>query len=89
MNKIVDKLLLAGGKFMLKLHLRKPGFTYSAYWPFTQHRGIIQKFRETGNLKHIYNNELDKSCFSHDATYSDSKDLAKKTTSDKSFKHKA
>ena len=27
--------------------------------------------------------ELDKSCFAHDAAYSDSKDLAKRTISDK------
>ena len=34
----------------------------------------LKKFRETGNLKYIYQNELDKDCFSHDAVYSDSKD---------------
>ena len=30
--------------------------------------------------------ELDKSCFAHDAAYSDSKDLAKRTISDKTLK---
>ena len=29
MNKIVNKPLLAGDKFMPKMHLRQPGFTYS------------------------------------------------------------
>ena len=29
MNKTVDKFLLAGDKFMPKIHLRQPGFTYS------------------------------------------------------------
>ena len=37
----------------------------------------IQNFKETGNLKHLYRNELDKDCFVHNAAYSDGKDLAK------------
>ena len=37
--------------------------------------------RETGNLKDLYRNELDKVSFAHDALYSDSKDLAKRTIS--------
>ena len=60
---------------------------YSACGPFTKHREKIQKFRETGNLKDIYKNELDKACIALDAAYSHSKDLAKKTTlSDKILK---
>ena len=43
---------------------------------------MIQKFRETGDLNYIYNNELDRACFAHGAAYSDSKDLAKLTISD-------
>ena len=31
MNKIINSFLLAGDKFMLEMHLRQPGFTYSAY----------------------------------------------------------
>ena len=46
----------------------------------------IQKFRETRNLKHLYRNELDNACFPHDAVYFDSKDLAKRTISDKVLK---
>ena len=30
MNEIVNKFLLAGDKFMPEMHLRQPGFTYSA-----------------------------------------------------------
>ena len=52
---------------MQELHLKQPGFTYSACGPFTKHRERIQKFRETGNLKYLYRNELDKACFAHDA----------------------
>ena len=36
MNEIVNELLLAGGKFMPEMHLRQPGFTYSACGPFTK-----------------------------------------------------
>ena len=80
---------MTGDKFMPESHLRQPGFTYSACGPFTKHHERIQKFRETGNLKHLYRNELDKACFAHDAAYSDSKDLAKRTISDKILKDKA
>ena len=45
--------------------------------------------RETGNLKHLYRNELDKACFAHDAAHSDSKDLAKRTIRDKILKDRA
>ena len=30
MNEIVNKFLLTGHKFMHEMHLRQPGFTYSA-----------------------------------------------------------
>ena len=89
MNKIVNKILLTGDKFMPKLHFRKPGFTYSGSGPFTKHRERIQKLRETNDLKHIYKNELDKACFAHYAAYSDSKDLGKRTIKDKTLKEKA
>ena len=44
---------------------------------------------QTGDTNYIYRNELDKACFAHDAAYSDSKDLAKRTESDKVLKDKA
>ena len=66
MNKIIYKLLLTGDKFMSGLHLKQPRFTYSACEPVTKHDERIKKFRETGNLKHLYRNELDKTCFAHD-----------------------
>ena len=71
---------------MQELHLKQAGFTYTACGPFTKHRGRLKKFRKTGHLKHLYKNELDKACFAHNAAYSDSKDLAKRTISDKSLK---
>ena len=41
MNEIVNKFLLAGKNFMPKMHLKQPGFTYSACGPFT--KKIYQK----------------------------------------------
>ena len=89
MNNTFNKLLLAGDKFMPEIHLRQPQFTYSACGPFTKHEQRIQKFRETGDTNYIYKNELDKACFVHDAVYSDSKDLTKRTVADKILKNKA
>ena len=78
--------MLAADKFMPESHLRQPGFSYSSCGPFTKHHEKIKKFRETGNLKHIYRNELDETCFAYNAAYSDSKDLAMRTYSDKILK---
>ena len=74
---------------MPEMHLRQPQFTYSACRPFTKHKQRIQKFKETGDTKYIYKNELDKACFTHDAAYSDSKDLTNRTAADKVLKDKA
>ena len=67
---------------MPEMHLRQPGFTYSACKPFTKHKERINKFMKTGDTRYIYRNKLDKACFQHDAAYSDSKDLAKRIASD-------
>ena len=45
-----------------------------------------KKFRQTGYLKYLYRNKLDKAGFAHDAAYSDSKDLAKRTVLDNILK---
>ena len=44
---------------------------------------------QTGNTYFIYRNELDKVCFQHDMAYGKSKDLIKRTQSDKVLKDKA
>ena len=51
MNDIVNKFSLAGHKFMLEIHLRHPGFTYSACGPFTKNKEIIQKFKRGKRFK--------------------------------------
>ena len=59
MNKIVNKFLLAGDKFMPEMHLTEPKFTYSTCGPFKIYS------------RYIYQNELDKACFQHDMAYRD------------------
>ena len=44
---------------------------------------------QTGNTDFIYKNELDKACFQHHMAYGKSKDLVKRTTSDKVLEDKA
>ena len=88
-NEIVNKLLLAGDKLMPEMHLRQPGFTYSACGPFTKNKKRIRKFKETGDSRYLYQNELDKACFQHDMAYGDSKDLPQRTASDKLLRDKA
>ena len=89
MNEIVNKSLLVGDKFMPEMHLKQPGFTCSACSPFTKNKQRIEKFMQTGKTDFIYKNELDKACFQHDVAYGKSKDLIKRTKSDKVLKDKA
>ena len=89
MNKILNKFLLVRDKFMPEIHLKQPGFTYSACGPFTKNKERIEKFMQTGNTNLIYRNKLDKACFQHDMGYGKTKDLIKRTQSDKFFKDKA
>ena len=88
-NDIINKFLLAGDKFIPEVHLKQPGFTYSACEPFTKYKERIQKFKETGDSRYTYRHELDKAYFQHDMPYGDFKDLAKRTAADKVLKDKA
>ena len=89
MNEIANKVLLAGDKFIPEMHLKQPGFTYSACGPFPKDKERIKKFKETGDTKYIYRNELDKVSFQHGMAYGDFKDLARRTASDKVLRDKA
>ena len=86
MNEIVNKFLLVGDKFMPEMHLKQPGFTYSPYGPFTKNKERIEKFMQTGNTDFIYKNERDKWL---DMACGKSKDLAKRTQSEKVLRDKA
>ena len=74
---------------MPEIHLKQPGFIYSVCCPFTKNKERIKKFMQTGNTDFIYKNELDKACFQHDMAYVKSKDLEKRTQSDKALRDKA
>ena len=89
MNEIVNNFLLVGEKFMPEMHLKQPGFTYSAFGPFAKNKERIEKFIQTGSEDFIYRNKLDKVCFQHDMAYGKTKDLTKRTQSDKDFRDRA
>ena len=46
---------------------------------FSRNKERIRKFKETGDSRYIYQNELDKACFQHDMTHGDPKDLPGRT----------
>ena len=48
-----------------------------------------QKFKQTGNSRDFYQNELDKASFQHEMAYGDFKDLTRRTASDKILHNKA
>ena len=64
MNEIVNKYLLTGDKFMPELHLKQPGFTYSACAPFTRKKKEFKNlcrqeiqtlFTEMNLIKFVFN----------------------------------
>ena len=83
MNEEGNKFLLAGDKFMPEMHLRQPGFMYTACEPFTKNKERIKKFKETVDSTYIYQNELNKACFQHDMVYGRFKDLNRRSFADK------
>ena len=56
MNAIVNKILLAGDKCTLELHLRQPGFIYNACEAFTKNKERMKKNKETGDSSYVYQN---------------------------------
>ena len=74
MNDKINKFLLTGDTFIPEMHLRQPGFTYSACGPFTKNKERMQKFKQTGDSRYILRKELDKACFQHDMAYGDFQD---------------
>ena len=51
---------MAGDKFMHEMHLKQPGFTYSACEPFTRNKQRIQKFMQTGDTKYKFLTRIQK-----------------------------
>ena len=89
MKNVINKFLLAGDKFMPEMHLRQPQFVYSACGPLTRHKERTKKFKQIGDTRYIYRNELYKACFQHDSAYADHKDLINRTEADKVLRDKA
>ena len=88
MNEVFNKFLLAGDTFMPEIHLKQPGFTYSACEPFTKNKERIQKFWQTGDTSFICKIELHKVCFQHGMVYGNLKELARRTASDEVLRNK-
>ena len=55
----------------------------------TKNKERIQKFKETGYSRCVYQNELDKACFQRDMAHEDFKVLPRRTASDKVLHNKA
>ena len=83
MNKIINKFLIARDKFMPEMHLRQPGFTYSASGPFTKNKERIKEIR------YIYQSKLDKVYFQHDIANGGTKDLPRRIIPNKALRDKA
>ena len=45
----------------------------------------LQKLKETGDSRYIFQNELDKACFQYYMAFGDFKDLARRAASDKKY----
>ena len=56
---------------------------------FTKNKEKLQKLKKAGDLWYIYQNKLDKTCFSHDLVYGDFKNLPKRTAFDNLSRDKA
>ena len=71
------------------MHLKQPAFAFNACGSFTKSKERIEKFKETGNSRYIYQHELDKACFQHGMAYGDFKDLIRRAISNKVLRDKA
>ena len=65
------------------MHLKEPGFKYSAFEPFTRSKKRIKKNKERGDLRCIYQNKLVKACFRHDMACGDFENLNRRITLNK------
>ena len=71
------------------MYLKQLGITSSVCGPFTKNKERIEKCKETGDSRHIYQIELDNGCFQNDVAYGYFKDLNRRTVMDKALRGKA
>ena len=70
MNEIVNTFLLAGDKLMPEIHLKQPGFTYSACGPFTKNKKEFKNLsRQEIQILFIKISLIRLVCFQHDMSY--------------------
>ena len=62
---------------------------YSAFESFVNNKKRIQKYKEAGYSRYIYQNKLDKAWFQHDMAHGDLKNLSRRTASYKLLRDKA
>ena len=74
---------------MPEMHLKQPGFTYSACGSFSKNKERFQKFIKTGDTSYTFKNELDNACFQHVINFGDFKHLARRTASRKVLRDEA
>ena len=65
------------------MHLRQAEFDYSACGPYTKNKKRIQKSKETGDSRNIYQSEPDKAYSQYDMAYEDFQNLPRRTIFDK------
>ena len=70
------------------MHLKQPRLTIVLV-DHLQKTKKDKKFKETGESRYVYQNELDKACFQHDLAHGDFEDLTRRTVSDKILLDKA
>lgn len=85
MNKIINKFLLAGDKFMSVMDVRHLEFTQSACGQFTKKRNKNIKIQRN---RHIYKNKLDKDYLQHDMAYGAYKYPSRRTVLDQVLRDK-
>ena len=86
---MINLFLLAEGNFIVEMHLQQPESMYRACGPFNKNKKIIKKSQEIGDLRYIYQNELDKVFSQPDMASEDFKDLARRSAADKVLRDKA
>ena len=89
MKEIVNKFLLVGHKLMPEMHLKQPGFTYSACGPLTKNKERIEKFMQTRNTSFIYKTNLIKLVFSMIWLMTKKKRFSKKDSTRQGFERQS
>ena len=72
---------------MPEMHLRHPDLHIVRVDHLQKKRERTQTFKEAGDSRYIYQNDLDKACFQHEMACGDFKDLTRRTASDFMIKH--